>query len=227
MPLPRVGLSELGMQSTESEQGVEEEQREYRGKRSLDLLLVACAAAPVLVTSGICALVIRLTSRGPIIFRQARVGRNGQSFTMLKFRTMRHDRSVNPDVPDSDRDRITPVGRVLRRLSLDELPQLINVVRGTMSIVGPRPTLRYQVARYDRRQRNRLAVRPGITGLAQVSGRNRLSWAQRIELDLDYVQRQSVWLDLYLVAITLLVVISGLGVTGHPEHDALSRPGQP
>jgi sugar transferase EpsL len=215
----------LGVQRTDSEQTLGAGQREYRGKRGFDLLVIAVVAAPALAISGICALVIWLTSRGPVIFRQERVGRDGQAFTLLKFRTMLHDSLVNPVVPDGD--RITPVGRVLRRLSLDELPQLVNVLRGEMSVVGPRPTLHYQVARYDRRQRNRLAVRPGITGLAQVSGRNRLSWAERIDLDLDYVRRQSVWLDVYLFALTLPVLITGRGATGHPKHDAISMSDQP
>ena len=120
---------------------------------------------------AVCAVAVRLTSPGPVLFRQERIGMGGEPFEMVKFRSMRH--GVNPIFPDAD--RITRVGRLLRRTSLDELPNLINVARGEMSIVGPRPTLAYQVERYDDRQRNRLAVRPGLTGLAQVNGRNALS----------------------------------------------------
>jgi lipopolysaccharide/colanic/teichoic acid biosynthesis glycosyltransferase len=199
--------------------------RAYPGKRGLDLLVVVITALPVIIASAACGLAIRLTSRGPIIFRQERVGRDGRPFTMLKFRTMRHDTLSNPVVPDEH--RITAIGRLLRRLSLDELPQFLNVVRGDMSVVGPRPTLQYQVERYDQRQRERLAVRPGLTGLAQIRGRNRLSWTERIELDLDYLQRQSGSLDLKIIAGTVPALISGAGVTGHSRNDTLSRPEEP
>jgi lipopolysaccharide/colanic/teichoic acid biosynthesis glycosyltransferase len=119
---------------------------------------------------------------------------------------------------------VTPVGRVLRRTSLDELPQLWNVVKGDMSIVGPRPTVAKQVARYDERQRGRLAVRPGLTGLAQVRGRNALTWAERIDLDLEYVRTQSVGLDLRILASTVRVVFVGEGVGGHPTDDPIAAP---
>jgi lipopolysaccharide/colanic/teichoic acid biosynthesis glycosyltransferase len=134
------------------------------------------------------------------------------------------DRPDNPLFPD--RDRITGVGRLLRRFSLDELPQLLNVVNGEMSIVGPRPTLAYQVARYDDRQRGRLTVRPGVTGLAQVRGRNAMPWAERIELDLEYVRTQSLWRDVQILWWTLAAVIRGAGVEGHPTDDPLARPSE-
>ena len=216
------------MRTTESEHVIREDHRlsrEYRGKRGLDLVVIVIVAVPVVLIGGVCALAIRLTSRGPIIFHQDRVGRDGQLFTMLKFRTMRHDDALNPVVPDDK--RITTIGRVLRRFSLDEIPQFLNVVQGAMSVVGPRPTLQYQVARYDRRQRERLAIRPGLTGLAQVRGRNRLSWTQRIELDLDYLERQSVWLDVRIIVATVYAMVTGAGVTGHSSLDALSRPDEP
>ncbi|GIU83794.1 MAG: hypothetical protein KatS3mg008_0569 [Acidimicrobiales bacterium] len=194
--------------------------RPYRGKRLLDLLLLI-VVSPVAIPMGLlCALAVKLTSRGPVLFRQERVGMGGEVFEVLKFRTMVH--SQNPLFPDPD--RITPVGRVLRRTSLDELPQLLNVARGEMSIVGPRPTLRYQVERYTPRQKRRLAVKPGITGLAQVSGRNSLTWSERIELDLEYVERQSLWLDLKILAKTLGAVVSGGGVEGHPRDDPIAAP---
>jgi lipopolysaccharide/colanic/teichoic acid biosynthesis glycosyltransferase len=192
----------------------------YRGKRAVDLGLLAAAALPATIVGSVCALAVRLTSPGPILFRQTRVGMAGRRFEVVKFRTM-IDATDNPIVPADD--RITPVGRVLRRLSLDELPQLINVARGEMSVVGPRPTLAYQVERYTDHQRRRLAVKPGISGLAQVSGRNSLPWAERIELDIQYVQRQSPSLDLRILAATFRVVLGGAGVSGHSADDEIAR----
>ena len=197
----------------------------YPGKRLFDLAVTAVLALPVMAIGAVCALAVRLTSPGPILFRQSRVGHNGDPFTMLKFRTMRHDGKPNPLHPD--KDRITAVGRILRRASLDELPQLVNVARGEMSIVGPRPTLQYQVDRYDERQRGRLAVRPGLTGLAQVQGRNASTWPERIELDLEYVERQSVMLDCRLLLRTVGALLSGSGVEGHPVDDPIARPEEP
>ena len=152
--------------------------RNPQSRSIVDVVVLALVAVPAAVLGLASALAVRLTSPGPILFRQERIGRDGVPFTMLKFRTMLD--GPNPIFPDAS--RITSAGRVLRRFSLDELPQLINVARGEMSIVGPRPTLAYQVERYDAQQRRRLEVRPGLTGLAQVSGRNELSWARRIDL---------------------------------------------
>ena len=194
--------------------------RPYPGKRAVDLVLLALVALPAAVLGAVCAVAVRLTSPGPVLFRQERIGMGGEPFEMVKFRSMRH--GVNPIFPDAD--RITRVGRLLRRTSLDELPNLINVARGEMSIVGPRPTLAYQVERYDDRQRNRLAVRPGLTGLAQVNGRNALTWPQRIELDLEYVDRQSVAVDLRIVVATVGVLVTGSGVEGHQVDDPLAAP---
>jgi lipopolysaccharide/colanic/teichoic acid biosynthesis glycosyltransferase len=192
--------------------------RPYRGKRVFDLALVTLAAIPALTVALPCALAVKLTSRGPVFFRQERIGLGGQPFKVWKFRTMVSGRRHSV-VPDDQ--AITSAGRWLRRLSLDELPQLINVLRGEMSIVGPRPTLAYQVERYDARQRMRLCVRPGITGLAQVGGRNGIPWAERIELDLAYVTRQSPIVDLRIIAATFAVVASGSGASGHPADDPL------
>ncbi len=194
----------------------------YRGKRAFDLVVVAVLAVPAALVAGVCALTVRLTSRGPVVFRQERVGRSGEPFLLLKFRTMVHEPAGHPMVPDAR--RFTRVGRVLRRLSLDELPQLVNVARGEMSVVGPRPTLAYQVERYDSRQRGRLAVCPGLTGLAQVNGRNRLPWSVRLEFDLEYVERQSPWVDLTIIARTVGALIVGEGVSGHPEDDPIAMP---
>jgi lipopolysaccharide/colanic/teichoic acid biosynthesis glycosyltransferase len=193
--------------------------RDYAGKRALDLALLAIGALPVALVAIACAVAVRLSGPGPIIFRQERIGRDGEPFVPLKFRTMID--GPNPLFPDDS--RITPVGRILRRTSLDELPQLVNVLRGEMSIVGPRPALAYQVERYDARQLGRLAVRPGLTGLAQVNGRNSLIWAERIEWDLAYIARQSARLDLRIVARTIAVVGTGGGVGGHPTVDPISE----
>lgn len=192
----------------------------YRGKRLLDLAILAIVAVPAAAVGAVCALAVRVTSPGPVFFRQERVGMDGQPFLVWKFRTM--VAGDNPIFPDAS--RITPAGRVLRRLSIDELPQLINVAVGEMSVVGPRPTLAYQVERYDTEQRRRLEVRPGLTGWAQINGRNSLSWSDRIDLDVEYVQRQSVRFDLEILARTAQTMISGDGVEGHPTDDPLAAP---
>jgi lipopolysaccharide/colanic/teichoic acid biosynthesis glycosyltransferase len=195
----------------------------WPGQRLLDGVLLAMVAVPVLVVAGLCALAVRCTSAGPVLFRQERVGRGGVTFELLKFRTMIV--GDNPMVPDAS--RITSAGRLLRRLSLDELPQLWNVARGDMSVVGPRPTLAYQVERYDEHQRRRLCVRPGLTGLAQVRGRNALSWADRIGHDLEYVERRSLVLDLRIIVATPWAMVNGSGVEGHDPDDPLVRPDGP
>jgi exopolysaccharide biosynthesis polyprenyl glycosylphosphotransferase len=176
--------------------------------------------APVFVTV---AAAVRLTSRGPALFRQTRIGRHGEPFTLCKFRTM-HERAEDDrhrliDLNETDgllfkvrRDpRVTPVGRVLRRFSVDELPQLWNVVRGDMSLVGPRPPLPDEVARYDGDLRRRLLVKPGLTGLWQVSGRSDLSWDESVRLDLYYVENWSLTLDLLILLRTVASVLVGRG----------------
>jgi lipopolysaccharide/colanic/teichoic acid biosynthesis glycosyltransferase len=186
--------------------------------RAADLAVAGGAlvvAAPLLAMA---AVAIKVEDGGPVFYAQTRVGKDGVDFELLKLRTM---------VPDAERlgagyavdegdPRITRVGRVLRRLSLDELPQLWNVVRGDMSVIGPRPTLRYQVERYDERQRRRLEVKPGITGWAQIHGRATLPWPERIELDVWYVEHRSRRLDLTILARTPLALFSGTyrGATG-------------
>ena len=186
--------------------------------RIVDLVILAIVALPGLIIGAACAIAVRMTSPGPVLFRQERIGRNGEPFTVLKFRTMIDE--PNPIFPDAT--RITTAGRFLRRFSLDELPQLINVAQGDMSIVGPRPTLAYQVERYDDHQRRRLEVRPGLTGLAQVSGRNALSWTERIELDVTYVETRSIPLDISIIVRTAKALLGGEGVDGHPTDDALA-----
>lgn len=192
--------------------------RPYRGKRLVDLAVLVLVAMPAAMVGIGCAAAVRLTSAGPVFFRQERVGMNGAPFRVWKFRTMVH--GDNPMMPDPD--RITKVGAVLRRLSLDELPQLLNVAAGEMSIVGPRPTLAYQVERYDEHQLRRLAVRPGLTGLAQVSGRNSLPWSERIDFDVTYVETQSATEDIRLLVRTVSTILTGDGVEGHPTDDPLA-----
>jgi lipopolysaccharide/colanic/teichoic acid biosynthesis glycosyltransferase len=172
-------------------------------------------AAPVLAAA---AAAIKLEDGGPVLYRQQRVGLGGRDFELLKLRTMvvgAETLGAGFAVEAGD-SRITRVGRVLRRLSLDELPQLWNVVRGDMSLIGPRPTLRYQVEEYTERQRRRLDVRPGITGWAQVQGRAALPWEERIELDVWYVEHRSWRLDLAILGRTPLALFRGKykGATG-------------
>jgi lipopolysaccharide/colanic/teichoic acid biosynthesis glycosyltransferase len=164
------------------------------------------------------AVAIRLEDRGPVLYRQTRVGQDGRDFELLKLRTMvvgaeTQGAGYAVNVGDS---RITRVGAFLRRTSIDELPQLLNVLRGEMSLIGPRPTLRYQVERYDERQRRRLEVPPGITGWAQIHGRAELSWPERIELDLWYVEHRSPLVDLKILLRTPLALLGGTykGETG-------------
>jgi lipopolysaccharide/colanic/teichoic acid biosynthesis glycosyltransferase len=194
----------------------------YRGKRVLDLLVVTVVAVPSSVIVAVSAAAVKITSDGPALFRQQRVGMRGRRFDILKLRTMVHDPRGNPLHPADD--RITRVGRYLRRFGIDELPQLINVLRGEMSVVGPRPTLPYQEARYTSVQRRRLEVRPGLTGLAQVTGRNSITWSERIALDIDYVERQSVALDLQIILRTVATLLVGRGAGGHPTDDPISVP---
>ena len=158
-------------------------------------------ASPVL---GLAALAIKLADGGPVLYRQTRVGKDSVDFELLKLRTMVVGAETEGAgyAVDAGDPRITPVGRVLRRLSLDELPQLWNVVRGDMSIIGPRPTLRYQVEQYDERQQRRLDVRPGITGWAQIHGRATLPWDERIELDVWYVDHRDWKTDLLILLRT-------------------------
>ena len=187
-------------------------------KRALD---VAGASVGLLVSApflAAAAAAVKLEDRGPVLYRQRRVGKDGGEFDLLKLRTMvvGAERLGAGYAVDEGDPRITRAGRVLRRLSIDELPQLWNVVRGDMSLVGPRPTLAYQVERYTDRQRRRLEVLPGITGWAQIHGRASLPWDERIELDVWYVEHRSFWLDLRILARTPFALFTGTykGETG-------------
>lgn len=203
-------------------------------QRGLDLVLAAMLLALLAPLMALVALFIVLTSRGPALLRQTRVGRDGTQFELFKFRTMycgvddaEHRAYVTSllreDAPPTggpggtyklERDpRITPVGAVLRRTSIDELPQLFNVLRGEMSIVGPRPVLPWEAAMFEPRFQKRFEVRPGITGLWQVSGRARLTMRQALELDVEYVQRHTLRLDLAILAKTVPAVVLGRGAS--------------
>jgi lipopolysaccharide/colanic/teichoic acid biosynthesis glycosyltransferase len=180
----------------------------------MDLLIAGVGAAASAPIVALLALAIRLESRGHPLYTQTRVGLNGRLFTIYKLRTMvagAEFTGAGLAINHGD-DRITRVGAFLRRYSLDELPNLWNVVRGEMSIVGPRPTLAAQVEQYTERQRGRLAVKPGITGWAQINGRASLPWPERIELDLWYVEHQSLALDLRILARTAGLVLRGHGL---------------
>jgi lipopolysaccharide/colanic/teichoic acid biosynthesis glycosyltransferase len=172
-------------------------------------------ASPLLAGA---ALAVKLEDGGPVLFRQRRVGKDGRDFELLKLRSMVADaeRTGAGFAIDRGDSRITKVGRFLRRTSIDELPQLWNVVRGDMSVIGPRPTLRYQVDRYTERQLRRLEVRPGLTGWAQIHGRATLPWEERIELDVWYVDNRSPLVDLKILARTPLALFGGTyrGATG-------------
>ncbi|HEX6117472.1 MAG TPA: sugar transferase [Solirubrobacterales bacterium] len=180
---------------------------------------VAAAALALIVSAPLqiaIAIAIRLDSRGPAIYRQRRVGLGGAEFDLLKFRTMRPGSDpvgIGTAVESGD-PRVTRLGRVLRRLSLDELPNLVNVLSGEMAIVGPRPTIPAQVELYTERQRRRLEVKPGLTGWAQVSGHVAIPWDERIELDVWYVEHRSARLDLRILGRTVKQILLGHGLGG-------------
>ncbi|HEX6695344.1 MAG TPA: sugar transferase [Solirubrobacteraceae bacterium] len=183
-------------------------------RRVFDVVVAGSAllvASPLLLAAVVA---IRLESRGSVIYRQRRVGKDGRPFDVLKLRTMvtgAEHMGAGLAVSEGD-TRITRIGRLLRRTSLDEVPNLINVLRGEMAIVGPRPTVPVQVDRYTERQRGRLAVKPGITGWAQVNGRTELPWDERIELDLWYIEHRSWRLDLRILLLTVRMVFGGHGL---------------
>ena len=186
--------------------------------RTLDKAIAGAGLAltsPLLLAAAIAT---KLESGGPVLYRQTRVGKDGVDFEVLKLRTMvvgAESMGAGYAVDKGD-SRITRAGRVLRRTSIDELPQLWNIVRGDMSVIGPRPTLRYQVEQYDEHQRRRLEIRPGLTGWAQVQGRASLPWAERIELDVWYVEHRSPKVDLEILLRTPLALFRGTyrGATG-------------
>jgi lipopolysaccharide/colanic/teichoic acid biosynthesis glycosyltransferase len=180
-------------------------------RRAVDVLVSACVLALSSPVLAIAAVAIRLESPGPVIYRQRRSGLHGDEFDVLKLRTMvdgAEHKGAGLAINEND-SRITRVGALLRRSSLDELPNLVNVLRGEMSLIGPRPTLPVQVAQYTERQRGRLAVKPGLTGWAQVNGRASLPWSERIELDLYYIEHRSLTLDVQILRRTVAMVLGG------------------
>ena len=182
--------------------------------RPLDVVLAGAGLVVASPLLAVAAILIKLESRGPVFYRQRRVGLQGRPFELWKLRTMVPRAETMGDgiyVLEGD-PRITRVGRVLRRFSLDELPNLVNVAKGDLALVGPRPTVQEQVDRYTDRQRRRLEVKPGITGWAQVNGRTSLPWPERIELDVWYVEHRSLRLDLRILARTARMLASGHGL---------------
>jgi lipopolysaccharide/colanic/teichoic acid biosynthesis glycosyltransferase len=183
-------------------------------RRALDLVIAGSVSILTAPLVAVLALMVRLESHGHPLYTQARVGKDGELFEIYKLRTMVHGAEFTGAglaIQEGD-DRITRIGRFLRRYSLDELPNLWNVLRGEMSIIGPRPTLQVQVDQYSERERGRLSVKPGITGWAQVNGRASLPWSERIELDLWYVEHRTLALDLEILARTVRMVATGQGL---------------
>ena len=179
-------------------------------RRCVDVVVAGVVALVLAPVMAVAALVVRRSLGPPVLFRQTRIGRDGVPFEILKLRTMRPEVYVGE--PDAARD--TPLGRRLRSMSVDELPQLVNVLRGDMSLIGPRPTLPEQVERYTPRQHGRHAIRPGLTGWAQVNGRNSISWPERIELDLWYIEHRSLRVDLKIVLRTAFRLLRPDGIYG-------------
>lgn len=184
-------------------------------KRIADICLAACGLIPAFPVMLCTAAAVRVTMGPPVLFRQTRTGLNGRLFTLYKFRTMNDARDEKGE-PLPDSERLTPIGRFIRRTSLDELPQLINVLKGEMSLVGPRPLLVEYLDRYSAEQNRRHEVKPGITGWTQVNGRNAMSWEEKFRHDVWYVDNWSLALDAKILLMTVVKTIKGEGVT--PEH---------
>jgi len=200
-----------------------------RGKRVADVVtavVLLILSAPLML---VVAIVIRLSGGGPALYRQTRPGLHGAPFQIVKFRSMSPDPELERAGTEGDHLRITPIGRVLRATSLDELPNLVNVLRGEMSIIGPRPLLVSYLDRYSERQARRHEVLPGMTGLAQVRGRNALDWASKLEYDVEYVERRSFALDVQIVFATVKVVLMrhGIAQPGHATMPPFEGTGAP
>lgn len=182
----------------------------YRiAKRTLDILITLPSALVSLPVLLVIVIIIRLTSKGPAVFTQERAGKDAEPFILYKFRTMKTDIDpFGPSPKSGDDPRLTKIGKVLRETSLDELPQLFNVLKGNMSIVGPRPLYIAQIAEWDGRQKTRLNVKPGLTGLAQISGRGELTREEKLEFDARYVETQTFWFDLKIIFTTFAQVFA-------------------
>lgn len=194
-------------------------------KRTFDIFVSAVAiliftVIPVLIIAPI---LIKLTSKGPAIFTQTRIGKDKKPFVIYKFRTMIAEQYDKDGVEIMSEKRITKIGKILRKTSLDELPQLFNVLNGTMSIIGPRPMLDYQAPRCIGEENLRFEMRPGITGLAQVKGRNNIQWEERIQYDIEYVKTFTFWKDMVILFKTVFLVLKKQGTEVKPEYRAISR----
>ena len=185
-------------------------------KRIFDLVVSAIGLVILAPIMGVIAILIRLTMGQPVFFRQIRPGLNGRPFPLFKFRTMRGTLPGEAELK-TDAVRLSKLGKFLRKWSLDELPELWNVLRGDMSLVGPRPLLMEYLPRFNPEQARRMQVKPGLTGWAQIKGRNALSWEEKFALDVWYVDHRSFWLDLWIVLVTVPVVILGRGVSAPGE----------
>ena len=194
-------------------------------KRMFDVVVssIALIIFTVIPVMLVIPVIIKLTSKGPAIYKQLRIGKDGKPFMMYKFRTMiveQYDADGNEIMSEQ---RITKIGKILRKLSLDELPQLINVLNGTMSIIGPRPMLDYQAPRCIGEENLRFNMRPGLTGLAQVKGRNNIRWEERIQYDIEYVKNFTFWMDIVILFKTVLLVFKKEGTDVKPEYRGVSR----
>lgn len=197
-------------------------------KRAVDVLVgtaIVLLLSPILLLA---AAAIKMVDPGPLLFSQIRGGWQGRSFRVYKFRTMRAGRTPDPkELVPLDHPEITGLGRLLRRTKVDELPQIFSVLNGDMSLIGPRPTLLDQIEKYDDFQRKRLEVRPGCTGLAQIHGGASISWPERIRYDVYYVARSSVWIDLWIIAMTPWVILRGEKITATPFAQSTCAPKMP
>lgn len=187
--------------------------RAYAGKRSFDVFLVVLFSPAWMLLLLLTGIFVRLAIGRPVFFCQRRAGLNGEPFKLIKFRTMTDERDAEGELLP-DEERMSAAGRFLRSTSLDELPEFLNILRGDMSLVGPRPLPEIYVARYSREQGKRLNGRPGLTGLAQVNGRNAISWEKRFRMDVEYLERQSLWLDLVILLKTFAAVFCRTGISG-------------
>ena len=194
-------------------------------KRTFDIVVsfVAILVFIVIPVMVVVPIVIKLTSKGPAMFKQTRIGKNGKPFVMYKFRTMITEQYDKNGVEIMSENRITKIGKVLRKTSLDELPQLFNVLNGTMSIIGPRPMLDYQAPRCIGEENLRFEMRPGLTGYAQVKGRNNIIWEERIQYDIEYVKKFTFWLDIVILFKTVLLVFKKQGTEVKAEYRGVSR----
>lgn len=194
-------------------------------KRVFDVVvsLVALLIFTIFPVMIVVPIVIKLTSKGPAIFTQTRIGKDSKPFVMYKFRTMITEQFDENGFEIMSEDRITKIGKILRKTSLDELPQLFNVLNGTMSIIGPRPMLDYQAPRCIGEEKLRFEMRPGLTGYAQVKGRNNIAWEERIQYDIEYVKTFSFWLDIVILFKTVLLVFNKQGTEVKAEYRGVSR----